>query len=140
MAVNINPVNNIPDTQSTGDQWMLWHKALRKNYGVATANFLFLEAWKARGCSGITCSASTQELREYLSDQGITISSGIFEYYVDKMDEMEDFFTSALNVGLYAGIAIVVFILLIVGYIIYKILNNDKLTGAAISVASRGVL
>lgn len=139
MASLLSPVDNIPTRQSNGSEWAEWHKLLRKRYGRRTANTVFLEAWARRGCSGFGCAANTQELREYLSDNGIKVQTDIFEYYADKLDDIDDFFASTFNVAKWTGIGIAVFVFVVIGYVIVKIIGNEKITEGIVSTAGTAV-
>ncbi len=135
----LSPVDNIPTRQANGADWTEWHKLLRTRYGKRTANTLFLEAWAKRGCSGFSCKANTQELREYLSQNGIKVQTDIFEYYADKLDDLDDFFATTFSVAKWTGIGIAVFVMVIIAYVIWKIIGNDKITEGIVSTAGTAV-
>lgn len=127
-------IKNLPNIESTDDQWILWREALSR-YGKKQANMLFLEAWKSRTEKGDWLSSSkanTEKLRDYLEKKGISLEKGALDYAASFMDDMDDFFTSAFNVGKWVGIGGGVLVLLIVLGILYAIMKNPESTGKLI--------
>ncbi len=139
MAITLNPVDTIPNQFSSGSEWIGWHKALRKRYGRATANQLWLEAWNKRGCVSTLaydCKANTSELRDYLAGEKISIDRGVYEYVADTVDDIESFASTAFNVGLAVYAIIILFIVGLVGMLLWNIVSNKELVGRAASAAT----
>lgn len=127
----VDPVKTLPNTNSSGAQWIEWHVALKKAFGKKEANTLFLMAWEKRHAEGnlLTGSkANTVELRNYLEKQGITISGeGALDYASDAWDDTENFFSSAFGVGKTVGIILLVIILVPVAILLINVARNPKL-------------
>jgi hypothetical protein len=70
MSVN-DPSKNIPTASSSDEQWIAWHKKLKKPFNKKIANEVFLYAWSKRG--GVDSKANTRKLSNYLESQGIDI-------------------------------------------------------------------
>lgn len=110
-------VTNVPLATSSSTVWMEWHKALKSQFGKKKANELFLMAWDKRAGAG--SDASTTALREYLTDNGLEISTTGFEDAADfgssVGDSLGGIFTGGkyliigLGVILVGGLAMTVF-------------------------------
>ncbi|MCR6637444.1 MAG: hypothetical protein NVV82_00180 [Sporocytophaga sp.] len=123
-------IKNLPNVDSTDDQWILWRDALSK-YGKKQANMIFLEAWKNRTPQGswLTSSkANTEKLRDYLEKKGITLEKGALDYTATFMDGVDDYFTSLFKVGKWVGLSAAGLVVLVIITIIYLIVKNPKET------------
>lgn len=139
--MKVDVIKNIPNKDSTDDQWIIWHGALKK-FGKKNANLIFLEAWNSRTEKGgilFSSKANTEKLRDYLEKQGISLEKGLADYSASFIDTVDDFFTSAFNIGKYAGIGATVVVLIIIAVILYVIIKNPEATGKlAMAYASGG--
>jgi hypothetical protein len=127
MGITLNPLNFIPTTESQASEWILWHKSLKKRYGKASANTIWLKAWGKRGCDGIGCDTNTVELRDYVATQGIQIERGTWDFIPDTIDNIGDFTTQAFNLSLYIALAVVAIILLFFGLLAWNLGKDPKL-------------
>lgn len=128
MGIKVSPVSVIPNTTSSDADWILFHKAMKKqNYGIATVNSIWLKYWNKRGCSGLMCAANTAELRSYVESQGISIEGSIFSFVPDAMDDFSDFTSKAFNLSMYAVIAIVVILISFLGLLAWNVGRNPQM-------------
>ena len=113
-----NPVNDIPKFgESRSDIWIQWYNELKDSFGRKEAAALFMKAWVARG----TSSANTSALRTVLKSDGISIDESALDKIVDLGGGVADFFGSALTIGKWTGIAVIVVIVGGAGLLIYNI-------------------
>jgi hypothetical protein len=142
MAIQVDPIQTIPDKNSTGAQWIQWHQALKDRYGKKQANSLFLYGWEKRRASGNILTgniANTQTLREYLEKQGITVSGdGVLDYAADALDNFEDYFGGIFGVGKTVAIVIALLILIPIAFLLINIARNPKLIVDGLSAYSGG--
>lgn len=91
----MNPTLIIPTRTSSSQAWIQWHRAMKSRYGKKQANILFVKGWDNRAGAGT--AASTNELREYMKSQGVTLDSTTLESVTDSvssgLDAVGDFFT-----------------------------------------------
>jgi hypothetical protein len=135
MAVTLNPVNIVPTRSSNSDEWIFWHQSLKKRYGKATANLLWVKAWNKRGQSAESYfgGPNTVRLRNYLEEQGIQIEGGLIGYYSDFFDSMDSFFVSTFNLGKYVSL---VLLALVVIPIFIFMMNMARKPETALQLAS----
>jgi hypothetical protein len=119
--------NTIPQMNSSSAEWIEWHKNMKSRYGKSTANSLWLKAWKFRGNS----KSNTNELRTYMSNNGVKIDSSSFDKIVDVGDSIIDKVGNIVKVGGIGAIFINFAILGGVAYILYSVISTpDKYTSA----------
>lgn len=63
-----------PDTYWSCQDWITWHKALKKKYGADEAKRRFGNAWDKRSAFGheLTCSLSDADFIRYFKSEGFT--------------------------------------------------------------------
>lgn len=93
----------IPITSSAPEVWIEWHKALKSNFGKSTANQIFLKAWALRGHN-----SDDANLRSYLKDQGISLTTGVLGKTEDYASGVLDSIGDVFSVGKYLGLGIIV--------------------------------
>lgn len=120
MAIKANPVKTIPTRSSKSEEWIAWHKALKQNFGRKQANILWVKAWSLRG----TSSANTNDLREYLSKQGVVIDKSSWDSIVDSGADVGDFLGNFAKAGQIASIAIVAIIIGGSAMLIYNVVRQ----------------
>lgn len=118
-----DPSVNIPTASSSSENWIQWHKELKRVFGKKTANSLWVFAWAKRG--GKNAEANTSKTRVYMKSQGVNIDT-------TKLNEAFDNVRSAINQGLSItkwviigslGVGAILFIL-----ILRKLLQNPNST------------
>lgn len=126
--MKVDPTSNIPTQSSRPEEWIEWHKGLKSNFGKKVANSLFTKAWVLRG----TPQSNTGDLREYLSKNGIVISTSAWDKIVDKGSDVTDFFGDVFNIGKYAGIGLAVILVGGIGMLVFNIAKDpNKAVGSA---------
>lgn len=113
---------NIPNTHSSSTAWIEWHKSLRKEFGKKKANYLFVQAWDIRAGKG--SDASTNELREYMKDNGVILDTTTLEDITDTASNITDFFGDIFQYGKIAGLVVGGMVLVSVGMILYNVAKN----------------
>ena len=91
----LTPDQNIPNKQSGFEEWIAWHKTLASYLGKKTGNALWIKAWGKRGSD----AANTRELREYLENQGIKISTTAWDDIVDISSDFGDELSEIFSFG-----------------------------------------
>ena len=111
--MKIDPSKNIPTASSKSENWIQWHKDLKKIFGKKKANSLWLYAWAKRG--GVNSSANTSALRDYMDKQGVDVTT-------TSLNEIADTLGNVLDFGFGFGKVVVIGSLSIVGLILLAIL------------------
>ena len=111
--MKLDPSQTIPTASSKSENWIQWHKDLKKIFGKKKANSLWLYAWAKRG--GINSSANDSVLREYMDSQGVDITT-------TALGELSDTIGNVLDFGFGIGKVVVIGGLSIVGLILIGIL------------------
>jgi hypothetical protein len=141
MGILMNLCNQFPSSNSSGDIWEQWHKNLVKCVGKSRANDLFLQLWRKK--AGPSSDASTIQLRNYLSTQGLELTVTGLKKTQDFFSDAGDFFGSGLKT-LGTGWTILFYgligILVVGGFgLVYTIfVNPDKAKRIGTAVATRG--
>lgn len=86
-----DPSVNIPTASSTSENWIQWHKELKRVFGKKTANSLWIFAWTKRG--GKNAEANTSKTRVYMKSQGVNIDT-------TRLNEALDNVKASINAGL----------------------------------------
>ena len=130
----VDPSKTIPTGASEAQDWMQWHKDLKKVFGKKQANSIWTYAWSKRG--GINSSANTRTLSNYMEKQGVDFQrTGLAEFG----EGIADFGSGFASVGkwfMIVGFSIVGFIL--VRIIIALTKNPNKTVGQAMMFTPQG--
>jgi hypothetical protein len=87
--MKLDPSKSIPTASSKSENWIQWHKELKKIFRKKKANSIWLYAWAKRG--GIKSPANTNELREYMDGQGVDITTTSLGELSDSIGNVLDF-------------------------------------------------
>ena len=87
--MKLDPSKTIPTSSSKAENWIQWHKDLKKFFGQKKANSLWLYAWAKRG--GINSSANTSSLRDYMDSQKVDLTTTSLGELSDKIGNVLDF-------------------------------------------------
>jgi hypothetical protein len=117
----VDPSRNIPTGSSQSQDWIEWHKALRKTFGKKEANAIWVFAWSKRG--GIDSAANTGDLNSYLKTQDIDIDRSTL---AEAAESFGDFADSFMSIGKWATIITVGVGTLILIKILMSIMKNPK--------------
>ena len=109
----LDPSLSIPSASSKSENWIQWHKDLKKIFGKKKANSIWLYAWAKRG--GIKSPANTSFLRDYMDGQGVNITT-------TSLGELSDSIGNVLDFGFGIGKVVIIGSLSVVGLILIGIL------------------
>lgn len=129
--MKLDPSQTIPTASSNSENWIQWHKDLKRIFGKKKANSIWLYAWAKRG--GINSSANTSGLRKYMDGQGVDVTT-------TSLGELSDKIGNVLDFGFGVGKVIVIGSLSIVGLIFIGILvklfrnKNQQLNMSALPI------
>lgn len=130
----LDPSKSIPTASSKSENWIVWHKDLKKIFNKKKANSIWLYAWAKRG--GIKSPANTSGLRDYMDSQGVDITT-------TSLGELSDSIGNVLDFGFGIGKVVIIGTLSITGLILLGILvklfrnPNQKLNLSALPVPSQ---
>lgn len=112
-----DPSKYIPTSVDTAEQWIEWHKTLNKWFSLNETNAQWLRFWNQRAGAG--SEADTHELRSYMSDQGVNITTDMSGAVTDSVMDVVDWFGDTFNWlrGIVIG-AVILAIALVAFYII----------------------
>ena len=125
---------NIPGVNSSGAQWISWHKALKSCVGKKNANQLFVMQYDK-----VNYDANL-ELREYMRGQGVDLDRDVLDRAVDFGSGVYSWAGGVFEIGSGISIILVVMILGSVGYLLNNI-GKDPETAvrAGSAIATRGM-
>jgi len=84
--MKIDPSKKIPTASSGGASWVQWHKDLVDVFGKKKANSIWVYAWSKRG--GKTSPANTTALRQYMSENGVSVDTTTLSSMGDSIDSV----------------------------------------------------
>ena len=121
----LDPSKSIPTASSKSENWIVWHKDLKKMFGKKKANSLWLYAWAKRG--GVNSPANTTDLRGYMDGQGVNITTTTLGDLTDTIGDVLGFGLGVWKVVLIGGLSITGLILL---GILVKLFRNPNHSNA----------
>ena len=119
--MKLDPSKSIPTASSKAENWIQWHRDLKKMFGKKKANSIWLYAWAKRG--GIKSSANTSGLRDYMDSQGVDITTTALGELSDKIGNVLDFGFGVGKVVLIGSLSVVGLILIA---ILVKLFRNPN--------------
>lgn len=111
----VDPSKTIPTGSSESQDWVQWHKDLKKVFGKKQANSIWTYAWSKRG--GINSQANTTTLSNYMEKQGVDFQRTSLAEFGEGITDFGSGIASA-------GKWIVIIGLGLVGLILIRILLN----------------
>ena len=124
----MNPTKIIPTRTSSSSAWIEWHKTMKSRYGKKQANILFVKAWDKRAGAGT--SASTNELREYMKKQEVTLDTSTLESVADTVSSGLDNIGGFFTVGKYFAIGTGIIIVGGLGMLVFNLVKNPNKTAS----------
>jgi hypothetical protein len=117
----VKPADNIPTSNATSTEWIVWYKALDYYFNRQETNYLFLAAWQKRGNS----DANDSKLRAFAKSKGIDIDSDLsdFEFLTNPFG-LVDWFRTSANWA-FVAIGIGVFLAFLIAYRLSKNVKLD---------------
>ena len=121
--MKIDPSQNIPTASSKSEEWIQWHKDLKKMFGKKKANSLWVFAWAKRG--GLESPANTNALSEYMERQGVDVQRTTIEEIGESISEIG---SGIFTFGKWVIIGSMLLTALILIRILYALTKNPKKT------------
>lgn len=132
--MKIDPSKNIPTASSSDEQWMTWHKALKRVFGKKTANQIWSYAWSKRG--GTDVKANTTKLSNYMEKQGVDFERTSWQEFGEGISDFGSSWSSFMK---WTGIIVGGVILLILIRIFWSLTKDpNKTVGQAIMLTPQG--
>ncbi|CAG5086775.1 hypothetical protein [Parvicella tangerina] len=132
-----DPSRYIPNSTSSSEEWIAWHKQLKRWFSKTETNAYFVKFWNQRAGTGSV--ADTHSLREYMSSQGVELTTNWTGELSDVTHDVTDWFVSGLE---WTRAIIIGTTILVMGigayYIIAQIKKGKTLNDAAqLAIAAR---
>ena len=120
----IDPSISIPTASSESQQWIQWHKTLRKMFGKKQANDIWVYAWSKRG--GINAKGNTVSTRSYMEKEGVELDKTSLSSLADFGDGVSSFFGGMFSVWKWVAIISSAFVLIVLGRILWKLAKDPN--------------
>lgn len=116
-----DPSKYLPSSTSTAEEWITWHKQLKKWFSKQEANAYFVRFWNQR--AGASSSADTHTIRDYMRTQGVDLTTDWGGTFSDASHSVMDWFVTGMNWtrGIVIGVT-----LLVVGISTYYLITQIK--------------
>jgi hypothetical protein len=128
--MRVDPSQIVPTSDDTSERWIAFHKALRSWFGKQSANAYFLKFWNQRGGAG--SSADTHDLRDYMKDQGVDLTTDWKGEITDFGEGILDWFSDTANVIRVVIIGTAVLGVGLIAFYIIRGTNRGKSAGQMI--------
>ena len=114
-----DPSKRIPTSADSAEQWVEWHKALKKWFSQNEANEHWIRFWNQRAGAG--SQADTHGLRSYMDSQGVNLTTTTMGNIADGTMGALEWIGGTINWarGLIIG-GVIIGIGLIAFYVIYS--------------------
>lgn len=130
-----DPSKYIPNTASSAEEWIAWHKQLKKWFSKAEANGYFVKFWNQRAGAG--SQADTHSLREYMRSQGVELTTDWTGSFSDVTHDITDWFVTGLNWTRYIFLGTSILIIGIGTYYLVAQIRKGKTVSDAAVFAAR---
>jgi hypothetical protein len=124
--MKLDPSKSIPTASSKSENWIQWHKDLRKIFGKKKANSIWLYTWAKRG--GVNSSANDRTLRVYMDKQGVDVTTTSLSELTDKIGNVLDFGFGVGKIIVIGGLSITGLILLGILVRLFRNPNQSVIT------------
>lgn len=132
--MKIDPSKNIPTASSKSEEWVQWHKDLKKIFGRKKANSIWVIAWAKRG--GINSPANTNALSSYMKGEGVDIQRTTWEEIGESISDIGSGIFTIWKWGAIIGMTIVGLVLLRIFVELMK--NPNKTIQGAMLLTPQG--
>ncbi len=132
--MKIDPSKNIPTASSKTEEWVQWHKDLKKIFGRKKANSIWVIAWAKRG--GINSPANTNALSSYMKGEGVDIQRTTWEEIGESISDIGSGIFTIWKWGAIIGMTIVGLVLLRIFVELMK--NPNKTIQGAMLLTPQG--
>lgn len=114
-----DPSKIIPTSADTSEQWVNWHKTLKKWFSKNEANSHWLRFWNQRAGAG--SEADTHDLRAYMESQGVNLTTTKAGEFEDTLTGITDWFGDTVN---WARGIVIGGVIIGIGLIAFYIVNS----------------
>ena len=128
----------LPKVDSESQDWILWHKALKKRFGKKEANMIWAKAWSKRAGAG--SAPSTVTLRNYMEKQGVEIDTTLAEGFGDFADDIGGFFGGMFGTLKWIALGGLIIVGGVVVYSVVKVVKNPKKYEGMAGSVSKGAV
>jgi hypothetical protein len=131
----LDPSLTVPTARSESQDWIEWHKQLKKVFGKKAANGIWVYAWSKRG--GIDSKANTRTLANYMEGQGVDFDRTSWDEVTETILDFGTGFSTALKwTGIIVG-GVVLVILIRIFWNLSKDPSSTIANAAAIRTGGR---
>jgi len=132
--MKIDPSKNIPTASSNAEEWIQWHKDLKKMFGKKKANSIWILAWSKRG--GQDSPANTNMLSKYIEPEGIDVTRTSLEQIGESFTEVVSGIFTFGKILIIGGLATAGIILILILRALLK--NPNKSLSTAVLLTPQG--
>jgi hypothetical protein len=125
--MRVDPSKVIPTSDDNAESWIVFHKALKSWFGKQAANAWFLKFWNQRAGAGT--SADTHDIREYMDEEGVDLTTDFKGEVTDFGMGIVDWFGDTASVLRAVAVGTVVLGVGLIAYYIIKSTNKGKSVG-----------
>lgn len=122
--MRVDPSTVIPTSEDTPESWIVFHKALKSWFGKKSANAYFVKFWNQRAGAGST--ADTHDLREYMEEQGVDLTTNFKGEITDFGAGILDWFKDTVNVLRAIIFGAIIIAIGLIAYYVIKSTNKGK--------------
>jgi len=90
-----DPSKNIPSSVSSPEEWIIWHKNLKRWFSRKEANGHFVRLWNQRAGAG--SEADQHSIRDYMKSQGVELATDWGGAFSDSAIGVADWIGTGLN-------------------------------------------
>ncbi len=119
-----DPSKNIPTNVATTEQWLSWHRALRGWFSKKDANDYWIRFWHQRAGAG--SEADSLELRSYMSEQGVDLTTDFSGSVADGLSSIAEFFGDTFKLVRNIFFGAVILIIALIVYFLISGINKGK--------------
>lgn len=130
-----DPSKHIPTSSSSAEEWVVWHKALKRWFSKNEANQYWVNFWNQRAGAG--SDADVNSLRAYMKSQDVKLVTDTSGDITDTVVKATDWFASGIDTTrtlLFGGV--ILGMGLIAYYVIAQTRQGKTASDMALDVAS----
>lgn len=129
-----DPSKYIPNSTSSSEEWISWHKQLKKWFSKTETNAYFVKFWNQRAGAGT--QADTHSLRDYMSSQGVELTTDWTGELSDVTHDVTDWFVSGLEWTRAIMIGTTIIVIGIASYYLIAQIKKGKTVSDAVELAA----
>lgn len=122
-----DPSKNIPTNVSTSEEWISWHQSLKGWFSKKDANDYWIKFWHQRAGAG--SQADTVELRAYMSEQGVELTTDWSGEVADGLSGIAGFFGDTFKLIRNIFFGAIILIIALIAYFMISGIRQVKSSG-----------